>query len=201
MRTLLITLMLSFLLAGPLACGDDLERVSDEPPAQMPEGHPEIPSAGASGQLVVFWQASGMGDVEMNLNRWISSVRRPDGTPARREDAAVARREINGLEVVTLDITGDLGGDGMGGAHASGATKNVRLLCAIAGVPGGVPYYIKANGPASTMKAAQADWEAFLTSLRIDDAGKLKYELPAGWVPGKPTSAMRYAQATIPAAD
>jgi hypothetical protein len=115
--------------------------------------------------LVVYWHIGG--GVEANVRRWLSEFTDADGKPVAREKAKVKPRLINGLNVTTVDVSGNYGSSMGGGPHAAGTIENARMLGAVVEVPGGEPYFIKAVGPAKTMAAVASDFEVFLDSLGV----------------------------------
>jgi hypothetical protein len=123
------------------------------------------PSAGdneSSECVVYFFGAGSGGSIEANMERWKAQVRKPAGTPA---DAKEGKRTIHGLNVTTLDTSGDY--SGMGGPMAAEKTvkANYRLLGAIVEGPGG-NLFIKFAGPQKTVAANQKKFETLLTSLQ-----------------------------------
>jgi hypothetical protein len=185
MRVLaLVVVCLTLTLAA--GCSGDEEMPNETEKRPPPAG------AGAPGpaEVVVYWTPTGMGPVEMNLDRWARSMGKG------RADAKVETAEINGLKVTTLDVSGTYRSS-MGGAHGA-SLADARLRCAVVEVPEGAPYYIRALGPSKTMAAVEKDFATFLSSLRMEE-GKLVWDMPEGWRRSAPQGEMRYAQIEIPA--
>jgi hypothetical protein len=113
--------------------------------------------------IVYFFGGSG-GSVDANIDRWIGQMQQPDGSPS----TANARRNaqtINGLKVATVDVAGTFVAEVRPGATERLNKPGFRLRAAVIETPRG-PYYIKMTGPAKTVAAADADFTAFLGSVR-----------------------------------
>jgi hypothetical protein len=126
---------------------------------------PKAPGDAEDGELVVyFFGGMGGGGVEANIDRWIAQLQQPDGSPskdkARREEQA-----INGLKVTTVDVAGTYVAELRPGSSERHNKPGFRLRAAVVQAPRG-PYYVKMTGPAKTIAAADADFRAFLASLR-----------------------------------
>lgn len=116
-------------------------------------------SAGAECPVFYFGEGGG-GGVQANIDRWIGQFKQPDG----RDSKAVAKQRsetINGFNVTIIDVTGTFSGGGM---TADGDKAGYRLLGAIVEGPQG-PIFFKLIGPASTVAAAQGDFQTLLKSL------------------------------------
>ena len=100
---------------------------------------------------------------EMNIERWVGSVRRPDGTPATTEDAKITIKTVGHIRLTIVDISGTVM-PMMG--EQSAELSDQRLIAAIVDHPEG-PHFVKALGPAATI----AKWEqrilAFLDSAEV----------------------------------
>ena len=97
------------------------------------------------------------GTVDANVKRWIGQM---DGG---EKNAKTAKRVIHGLNVTTVDTTGAYAG--MAGPMSHGASKpNYRLLGAIVEAPQGSVFF-KLTGPAKTVAANQAKFDAMLNSI------------------------------------
>jgi hypothetical protein len=114
----------------------------------------------------VFYFGPGQGGaVQANIDRWIGQFKQPDGSPSS-EAAAVAEREIAGLHVTTIDLSGTYTAS-MGGPM-SGQTEDRpkwRMLGAIVEAPNG-PVFFKLTGPEATVDAATHDFQLMLSSLQ-----------------------------------
>jgi hypothetical protein len=123
-----------------------------------------IPAAagdGEGGECAVFINIGG--GVQANIDRWVGQFEAADKAGAKQK-----KETINGLEVTTVEMAGTFKGGGpqmgMPGAQ-SGPKAGYRLLGAIVESANG-PVYFKFTGPAKTVAAAQAEFQAMLKSLK-----------------------------------
>jgi len=114
------------------------------------------------GECGVFFFGPGQGgSVKENIERWKSQITDAAGKPA---PAKTATRKINGLNVTTIDSSGEYAG--MGGPAAPGKpAAGYRLLGAIVEGPGG-NIFLKFTGPAKTIAANQPKFEQLLASFK-----------------------------------
>lgn len=110
------------------------------------------------GECAVFYFGQGVGgDVESNIVRWVSQFEQPDGP--KRES-----KEINTLKVTLVQIAGTYLAPGGPMMMSSGKKENYRLLGAMVEGPQGSVFF-KLTGPAKTVAAAGADFDAMVNSL------------------------------------
>jgi hypothetical protein len=123
---------------------------------------------GEDAELIIYFFGSMFGrlagGVDANIDRWISQMQQPDGS-ASKDKARRAEQTINGLKVTTIDLSGTYIAEVRPGAAERYNKPNFRLRAAVVETKAG-PYYIKMTGPAKTMAAADADFKAFLATLR-----------------------------------
>ena len=126
----------------------------------------DIPGKGGAGSMAVFRFPGGGGSASANLARWKGQLQPgPDTRPPEEKVATVA-----GLTVTSLDAVGRFAPGPMPGAPAAAPIEQARMLAAV--IEGaGYPYFIKCTGPAETMDAQVAAWEAMLASTRPSAAG------------------------------
>jgi hypothetical protein len=98
------------------------------------------------------------GDPEANITRWEGQF---EGAPkAKRSEV-----QVDALKVVVVEITGTFSGGGMMGAQ--GAKKSgFMMLGAIAPNGGGQATFFKLTGPEKTVRAARADFDKLIKSLK-----------------------------------
>jgi hypothetical protein len=101
--------------------------------------------------------------VEANLDRWIGQFLQADGK-ASKQAAKVAKREMHGLEVATVDVSGAYTGMGGPMVQAGAPKPGYRLLGAIVEGPQGSVFF-KFTGPAKTVALNQAAFDKMLASL------------------------------------
>jgi hypothetical protein len=118
------------------------------------------PQAGDAegGECAVFYFGQGVGgDIESNISRWTSQFEQPDGP--KNES-----KEVNGLKVTIVQIGGTYLAPSGPMMAASGKKENFRLRGAIVEGPQGSVFF-KFTGPAKTIAAASADFDAMIGSL------------------------------------
>jgi hypothetical protein len=119
----------------------------------------------ASECAVYFFGAGQGGSVQANLERWGGQFKAPGGKPSTPK---VAKINVHGLPVTTIDVSGEY--SGMGGPTGTApVASGYRLLGAIIESPGG-NVFIKFTGPAKTMAANHAKFQQLLDSF--EKAGK-----------------------------
>lgn len=115
-------------------------------------------------ELVVYYFGGSGGTVEANIERWIGQMQQPDGTPsnARRES-----RTVNGMKVTLVDVSGTYTAEMSPGSSQRYNNAGYRLRAAVIETGNG-PYFIKVTGPAKTIAAHEASFEAFLGSVKFE---------------------------------
>lgn len=122
----------------------------------------EVDTGGCFVRITHFPKMKGMD--EMNINRWLSQLKRPDGQPSTREDAKIKVQEMGPVRLTTVDLTGTVmrAKDGKGGA-----SPDYRMIAAIVDHPEG-PHFVKATGGIASMKQAEGAILAFLKSAKVN---------------------------------
>jgi len=141
--------------------------VAEPPSSSNREAQYKLSRAGSDSEdaeLVVYHFSGGGGTPQANIDRWIGQFHKADGTPAS-DTAKVARKEINGIPVTTLDISGTYEGSMMPMQQASKPKTDYRLLAAIVETKSG-PWFFKLTGPAKTVAKWQSSFDLFLNSIR-----------------------------------
>jgi hypothetical protein len=115
-----------------------------------------VPEGGECG-VYYFGQGQG-GGVDANIDRWVGQFQQPEGKPK------VEKRNIHGLKITTVDVSGSY--TGMGGPRApDGPPKaGYRLLGAVVEGPQGSLFF-KFIGPAKTVAQNQPAFDKLLSSL------------------------------------
>jgi hypothetical protein len=116
--------------------------------------------------IVYYFGVGGGGGVAANIDRWIGQVQQTDGSDSKTK-AKRAERMINGLKVTTVDVSGTYTAEMRPGAAEHYNKPGYRVCAAVVETPQGA-YYIKMTGPATTVGAAQADYEKFLSSVKFN---------------------------------
>ena len=117
------------------------------------------------GECAVFYFGPGQGGaVEANLKRWIGQFEQPGGKSSE-EVAKTAKQTINGLNVTTVDLSGDYLASAGPMSPVKEKKPGYRLLGAIVEAPQGSLFF-KFTGPAKTVAASAQEFQSLLKSLR-----------------------------------
>ena len=116
------------------------------------------------GELVIYYFGTGAGTIDANIDRWISQIQQPDGSPTK-DKAKRSNQTVNGLVVTMVDASGTYVAEMRPGATERHNKPGFRLRAAVVETARG-PYYIKFTGPAKTIGSADAAFAAFVGSLR-----------------------------------
>jgi len=112
-----------------------------------------------AGECAVFFFGPGQGGaVEANVERWGKQF---EGAPAPKTSVAT----VSGLRVTRAQVAGTYLAPGGPSMQSTGKKTGYRLLGAIVEAPGGNVFF-KLTGPAATVAAAQAEFDALVASLR-----------------------------------
>jgi hypothetical protein len=121
------------------------------------------PGDTATSECVVYFFGAGQGgSVEANVERWKGQFTNA-GKPAA---AVVSKRTVRGIPMTTIDVAGEYSGLG-GPMAASKPVPGYRLIGAIVEGPGG-NIFVKFTGPAKTIAANKAKYDALLASFAKD---------------------------------
>jgi hypothetical protein len=116
-----------------------------------------IPGPGGPAEMAVFYFGAGQGgDVDANLQRWMSQV-----VPAPGEAPHHETFENGGLRISWVDVSGTLN-PGQMGMGPSAAQPGSRLFGAVIEGDGG-PWFFKVTGPQATLDPQR---DAFVALLR-----------------------------------
>jgi hypothetical protein len=112
-----------------------------------------------AGECAVFFFASGQGgSIDANVERWSKQF---ETTPAPQRSAAT----VAGLKVTRVQLAGTYLAPGGPMMQSTGKRPGTRLVGAIVEAPEGNVFF-KLTGPAATVGAAQAEFDALVASLR-----------------------------------
>jgi len=127
----------------------------------FPEGEGESPAS-----LTVFFFGPGQGgSIEENVARWVGQFEQSDGTPSSQA-ARITEREVNGLQVTLVDVSGTYSAMTPMGSRGGPATDQ-RMLGAIARGPQG-PVFFKMVGPREVMERAQPKFDELVSSFHAE---------------------------------
>jgi hypothetical protein len=112
---------------------------------------------------VYFFGTGQGGTVEANLERWAHQFTSPDGQ-SLAQPAKMEKREIAGLKVSTLTVSGTYLGAGGMMSQEQVKKPNFRMRAAIIEAPEGLVFF-KLTGPLNTVAAAENDFNSLLGSV------------------------------------
>jgi hypothetical protein len=154
------------------AAGADAANLQFTPPANwesqavsssMRKAQYRVPGKAGDAELVVYYFGpQGAGSADANIDRWVSQFQNPDGSPIA--DAQPSRRQVNGLDVTTIEVTGRYVAAMQGTPDERHGKTGQRMLAAIIEAGEG-PYYLKMIGPDATVSENRGGFEQLLTSL------------------------------------
>ncbi|MCK5572988.1 MAG: hypothetical protein KAJ12_09520, partial [Bacteroidetes bacterium] len=121
-----------------------------------------VPAAAEDAELgaecaVSFFGAGQGGTVELNIQRWIGQFEQPV-SPER------SSREIGGINVEVLKVTGTYLSPGGPMMQSLGKKEGYRMLGAVVEAPEGMVFF-KLTGPERTVQSAEEEFDALIASL------------------------------------
>jgi hypothetical protein len=117
------------------------------------------------GDLVLYYFGGSGGTVEANIQRWIGQIRQPPGAAA--DAVRRAGREVHGLQVTTVDVSGTYVAEMRPGSAEHHDNPGYRLRAAVIETPRG-PYFVKLVGPQATIERWTPAFDAFIDSVRFE---------------------------------
>lgn len=159
---------------SPAAAGDlrfkaPAEWITEQPSSSMrvaqyklpkTEGDPEDASL-----VLYFFGANSGGSVQANLERWISQIEQPDGSPSTSK-AKTETLEINSLKATTIDLAGTYIAETAPGSGTRHNKPGYRLRAAVIETPKGA-FYVKLVGPARTIDHWDKTFVSYLRSFEF----------------------------------
>jgi len=127
----------------------------------------KLPKAEGDGEdalLVLYYFGQGQGGpAQANIDRWINQMTQPDGGSSK-ERAKTGSLTVNGLQVNTVDVTGNYSG-GMSPDSAPANSQSIyRLRAAVIDTPKG-SYFVKLTGPEKTVQHWDQAYMEYLKSF------------------------------------
>ena len=127
---------------------------------------PAAPGDSQDGEMAVFYFGPGQGGgVDANIRRWLGQFVNADGSPMTAEAADRSEREVNGLRVTVLDVSGTYLFKPFPMAPRATPMPGYRMLAAIVQGPD-APIFFKLTAPAKTAAAAESGFREVIASLR-----------------------------------
>lgn len=124
----------------------------------------KLDAAGQDGMVRVthFPNMKGKDKDEINIDRWLGQVKKPDGTPLARSDAKITITETGPIRLTVVDMNGSVKL-----TMSNTAEPNQRMIAAIVDHPQG-PHFVVTVGPAASMEKWAAQIDAFLKSAKVE---------------------------------
>jgi hypothetical protein len=131
---------------------------------------PKVEGDSEGAELVVFHFGSREGgSIQENLDRWYAQFEGPDGKPPTAS-AKVEKRDVGGLAVTTVDVSGRYVAAVRPGAPERHDKPNFRMLAAVVTTPGG-NFFFKLVGPAKTVEANEKRFQAAIDGVKFTAPG------------------------------
>lgn len=138
-----------------------------EPTPMGPKAFYRIPKLDAAGEdgmvrITHFPNMKGKEKDDMNIDRWLGQVTKPDGQPLKRSDAKITTTELGSVRLTVVDMSGSVKL-----TMRDTATPNQRMIAAIVDHPQG-PHFVVSVGPIALMEKWAAQIDAFLKSAKVE---------------------------------
>ncbi len=138
-------------------------------PKPMRAANYVIPAASGDdrdGEMAVYYFGPGQGGgVESNVRRWLGQFVKADGSPMTAADATRTDKQVNGMSVTLLDVTGTYLFKPFPMAPKATPLSGYRMLAAIVAGPD-APIFFKLTAPRSTADGAADTFHAIIASLK-----------------------------------
>jgi len=123
---------------------------------------PKIDPQGEDGMVRIthYPNMKGKDKDEMNIDRWLGQVSKPDGQPLTRSDAKITTTEAGPVRFTIVDMSGSAKL-----TMRDTSKPNQRMIAAIVDHPQG-PHFVVAVGPIASMQKWAAQIDAFLKSAK-----------------------------------
>jgi hypothetical protein len=116
---------------------------------------------------VFFFGATQGGNVQANIDRWISQMAQPDGKSSKDLAKTMSSVTTSGLKLTAVDVSGTFVAEIAPGSTEHFNKPGFRQLAVYVETPGG-PYFVKALGPAATIAKWHDSVHAFLVSIKYE---------------------------------
>lgn len=136
-----------------------------EPSPMGPKAVFKIPRTdpnGEDGMVRITHYPDMKGKDDMNIDRWLGQVSKPDGQPLTRSDAKITTTEVGKVRLTVVDMSGSAKL-----TMRDTAKPNQRMIAAIVDHPQG-PHFVVSAGPAASMEKWAAQIDAFLKSAKVE---------------------------------
>ena len=123
-----------------------------------------VPAEGKDFARITF-SISG-GSIKLNIDRWIGQF-----DASSKVESSTEKKEIAGVEVHLVDISGTYKDSMGGGPFAPGPVKkleNHRLLGAIIVLTDGTQVFVKGTGPAAVMEENKEAFDKMIEGIKVN---------------------------------
>jgi hypothetical protein len=155
--------------AGDLRFKAPAEWITEQPSSSMRVAQYKLPKAEGDPEhaslALYFFGANRGGSVQANLERWISQIEQPDGSPSTSK-AKTETLDINSLKVTTIDLAGTYTAETAPGSGTRHNKPGYRLRAAVIETPKGA-FYVKLVGPAKTIDHWDKTFVSYLRSFEF----------------------------------
>ena len=151
-------------LAGGLRVAAPAGWEALEPGSSMRAAEYRVAGEGGDASMIVYFFGGGGGSVDDNFERWRGQFEARDGGLPVSEEKQW--RTDGGLPVHEMRVEGRYVAEVRPGAEERHDEAGWRMLAAVVVTPEGA-YYPKLVGPAETVRANQAAWDAFVGSMSL----------------------------------
>lgn len=144
--------------------------IEEQPSSQMRRAQYRLPGQRGEddAELAIFVFPGTGGSVQANVDRWIGQFTQPDGSSSA-EKAEINKREVNGLPVTFVSLTGTYDPGSM--APMAGGTsepqEGYKMLAAIIETTSD-PWFLKLTGPETTVDYWKDSFDAFVESVHAE---------------------------------
>ena len=127
---------------------------------------PKVETDSDDGSLVLYFFGTNQGgSFQANLDRWISQIEQPDGSPSKPK-AKLETLTVNNLKISTIDLSGTYVAETAPGSGVRHNKPDYRLRAAIIETPKGA-YYVKLFGPTKTLTRWDKSFNDYLQSFEF----------------------------------
>jgi hypothetical protein len=127
---------------------------------------PKVAGDAEDAALAIFFFGGQGGNVQANLDRWISQMTQPDGR-ASKDLAKTTKLSPRGLPITLVDLSGTYVAEVSPGSTERFNKPGFRLRAAVVETKEG-PYFVKLTGPERTVARWDDAFMGFLKSLRVE---------------------------------
>jgi hypothetical protein len=143
--------------------------VTEQPSSNKRAAQYKLPKADGDSEdaslVLYYFGASQGGPPQANIDRWITQIQQPDGSPSK-DKAKTETMTVNGLTVTTVDVSGTYTAEMTPGSGTTHNNANYRLRAAVIQTTKG-NYFLKLVGPAKTVGRWEQSYTDYLKSFEF----------------------------------